>query len=89
MKIVETRRLFHEDLRNLCILHNWYTMGDNQEYSHMFELTDKENLTTADLVEIAADIIDHSEPDESLTIVYVCFELARTAISLFFDKDSE
>lgn len=89
MNIKEARYITSSALRSLCIRQNWYTWGTNEEYSHLFELADKDDLTTADLVEIARDIIAHSEPDENLAVPYVCFELADIAVNVFEDFDEE
>ena len=89
MNIKESRYIISTTLRALCIQYDWYTCGTNEEYAHLFELADKENLTTTDMVAIAEDIIAHSEWDENLTIPYVCFELGDIAITRFYDADEE
>lgn len=82
----EVRRIFAEDLRELCIRKNWYTRGDSKAYSHLLnELAhEKENITTDDIVEIAQDILEHSNTDQELTSI--CLEVARIAVSLFEEK---
>lgn len=57
----EIRTLHSSDLRALCIRENWYTGGTNEEYYNLMQMTEKENITTDDIVEIATDIIEHSE----------------------------
>lgn len=57
----EVRRLHSTDLRALCIREDWYTGGTNEEYARLMEMTEKENITTDDIVEIATDIIEHSD----------------------------
>lgn len=59
----EIRRISAYSLRNLCIEENWYTCGDNEEYGHLLlDLAGhKENITTDDIIEIASDIIEHSD----------------------------
>ena len=57
----EVRRLTSTDLRALCIREDWYTGGTNEEYYNLMQMTEKENITTDDIVEIATDIIEHSE----------------------------
>lgn len=61
----EIRRIFSDDLRNLCIKKDWYTRGNCKEYCHLLnELAhEKENITTDDIVEIAQDILNHSDTD--------------------------
>lgn len=88
-KYTETRILDAEKLRRLCIKHDWYTCGDNDEYAAMFaklhdDMGCPENMTTEKLAEIAADIMEHSEISE-YTIASVMFELAR-ACTTYFDE---
>lgn len=88
MKFNETRTLSASKLRSLCIKNEWYTCGDNEEYSRLFDrLTDccgcPEHMTTEKLVEVAEDIWDHSDITD-YTIETVLFELAR-ACSTYFD----
>lgn len=87
MKFTETRTLSSSKLRSICIKNNWYTLGTNEEYGRLFDrLTDccgcPENLTTDKLVEIAEDILEHSEITE-YTIESVLFELARGCYTYF------
>lgn len=82
-RYTEVRRIFADDLRNLCIRKNWYTRGDNRQYSHMlYEMaSDEKNITTDDIVDIATDIMEHSDTDQELTSI--CFEVARIAVTFF------
>lgn len=83
----EIRIIRASSLRQLCIDHDWYTAGDNDEYGHLlFDLADnKENLTTADIIEIAEDIMAHSDLDADCTIESIAFEVARIAC-VFFEE---
>ena len=83
----EIRQISASSLRALCIRQNWYTAGDNDEYSHLlYDLAnDKENLSTADIIEIAADIMEHSDMSADYTIESVAFEVARIA-DVFFEE---
>lgn len=77
----EIRRISACDLRNLCISEDWYTCGDNDEYGHLLlDLAGrKENITTDDIVEIASDIIEHS--DLSVTdFETVAYKVANIAV---------
>ena len=87
MKYTETRILDSSKLRSLCIEHNWYTHGNNEEYAHLFSMLHDEdgcpeNMTTDKLAEIAADIMAHSEITD-YTITSVMFELARKCYTYF------
>lgn len=80
----EFRQLSKSDLRSLCIRQNWYTLGNNEEYNKMFGMTEKANLTTEDIVEIATDIKEHSNTNHDITSI--CFEIARICYSLFEEE---
>lgn len=81
----EIRKISASSLRALCVCQDWYTAEDNDEYGHLlYDLAqNKENLSTADIMEIAADIMEHSELDDDCTIESVAFEVARIA-DVFF-----
>ena len=83
----EIRKISASSLRALCVRQDWYTAGDNDEYGHLlFNLAgDKENLSTADIIEIAADIMAHSDLDDDCTIEEIAFEVARIA-NVFFEE---
>ncbi len=83
----EIRKISASALRALCIKNDWYTHGDNDEYSHLLlDLAQhKENITTDDIVEIASDIIEHS----GLSIrdfESVAFEVANIATVYIFES---
>lgn len=79
----EVRKIIKDDLRNLCIEKRWYTRGDNASYNHLLDdlAGDKENITTDDIVEIALDIMEHSNTEQELTSI--CFDIARIAVTFF------
>lgn len=57
----EVRTLTKTELRALCIKEDWYGHGTNEEYAHLLSMTEKDNITTDDIVEMASDIIEHSQ----------------------------
>ena len=68
-----TRTLSMESVRQVCINHNYYTRGTCQEYEDMFKdyLTHKteisgSNITSRRLHELAMDIKDHSETEDTI-----------------------
>lgn len=68
------KRLLSDELRALCVERAWYTSGDNDEYNNMLAMAKKDDITSDDIVEIATDIIEHS--DLSLDdFIYVCDEI--------------
>lgn len=79
----EVRKIREDDLINLCTAKRWYTRGDNAAYNHLLNdlAGDKENITTDDIVEIALDIMEHSNTDQELTSI--CFDIARIAVTFF------
>ena len=89
MNYTENRTMSASDLRALCIRNNWYTCGTCKEYEALFNrLYDEDgcpvNLTTKKLVEIADDIMAHSEISD-YTITSVMYELNRVC-TVFFDE---
>lgn len=72
----EIRTLSSSDLRALCIAEDWYTGGTNEEYANLMRMTEKDNITSDDIIEIATDIIDHSS--ESIKRYVKCYGLSMT-----------
>lgn len=66
----EIRTISACTLRSLCIEENWYTSGTNEEYENLLNMTNKDNITTDDIVEMATDIIEHS--DEAVKFYKEC-----------------
>lgn len=85
-RYTEVRKIFADDLRNLCIRKNWYTKGTCEEYTHLLHVMAAEgkNITTGDIVDIAFDIMEHSETDYDLTSI--CFEVGRIAVTFFEEE---
>lgn len=87
MKYTETRKIFAEDLRSLCIKMNWYTLGTNHDYARLlFDFTNG-SATTEKLAQIAEDIKAHSETEYEITSIM--FELARICRSFFEVEEAE
>lgn len=78
----EIRTLSRSDLRALCIDHNWYASGTTAEYENLLSLTEKENITTEDIIIMAADIMNHSV-DNDRPLESYCFEIARICDTFF------
>lgn len=97
MKIKETRILNHNDLRSLCIAKDWYTFGTNDEYAEILDFASANEMTTENLVFIANNIIEHSnpkrfadcEPNGTTAIQYVLFELSEACHSFFHDEKDD
>lgn len=84
-KYKEIRRLSASTLRALCVREDWYTHGDNDEYSHLLlDLAgNKPHLDTEDIIAIAEDIAAHSEPKEGWTVESIAYEVARACSVIF------
>lgn len=66
MKYKITFYVGSEELRRFCIQRNLFTKGDNREYSKLFQMCrDNLRMTTADLIEVARYILDHSSYEDS------------------------
>ena len=85
-KYTESRQLFPEDLRSLCIKKNWYTNGTNEEYGLLLYSLTVGDMTTAKIGIIAEDIKKHSKTDEEITsIMFGIAKICKT----FFDYAEE
>ena len=68
MKII--RELRFEDIRRICIEHNLYTNGTNEEYSELKNFVDGiKNMTDLRLMLVAKDIMNHSTTDYSISTI--------------------
>lgn len=84
MKVKERRVLYSDQLVVLCIAKSWYTRGNSNEYVKMLSMSHdgKKNITTRDIVKIAADIMEHSNDPERELESY-CFEIAEITHTFF------
>lgn len=68
MKLIKELRF--EDVRRICIEHNLYTNGCNEDYNQlMYFVTELKNMTDYRLILIAKDILNHSITDYSLDTI--------------------
>jgi rubrerythrin len=82
MLLTERRTLHITDLRKLCVDREWYTLGNNNDYANLFALAkSKDNLTTADIIEIATDIKRHSDTEADISSI--CFSVAQACNTYF------
>lgn len=85
----ERRTISADKIIGICIRQEWYTMGTNEEYEQMLSTASgKENLMTDDIVEIATDILEHSDSERIMSsygmdyddvLKSVMFEIANAA----------
>lgn len=83
MKFKEIREFKEDSIRTMCIRHNFYTCGNNEEYT---ALLSKESLkpTTKVIAEIAVDIIRHSEVDD-YPIESMMYVIAKECVETFYE----
>ena len=55
------RRWSAESIRNTCIRHGLYTRGTCEEYDRVLDWVSRINPSLENMVEIAVDIVNHSE----------------------------
>lgn len=79
------RKLTMASLRSLCVEKEWYTSGDNDEYSNMLAMSKKNDITGDDIVEIATDIIEHSNLSLD-DFTYVCDEILKKSYSFMVES---
>ena len=75
-KIVKVLRA--EDVREMCIRHNYYTAGDCKAYQNMFDmLTGEEDIPDEVVEKIATDIKEHSRTDDTIEDImsYLAFHI--------------
>lgn len=52
-----------EDVRAMCIKYDFYTCGDCEAYDHMLSDLCRGDMTSDRIIEIAEDIVEHSDPE--------------------------
>lgn len=76
--------LDREDVRQMCIAHQYYTRGDCRAYENMLGLLDLprskytgSNISADKLEEIAEDIKDHSDTEDTVRDIMenLCFHI--------------
>jgi DNA-binding PadR family transcriptional regulator len=86
-KYEEIRVLNGGNLRSLCMSKKWYTKGTREQYKALiekvYEIEDSgKSLTTSQLGEIAEDILEHSETNN--TVENIMLELSRISSTSFY-----
>lgn len=82
IKFIERRLIFVNELKKLCVDHQWYTMGDDECYEKLFEKCNKPNITTEDIVEIAKDIHLYSNLQD-MEFTDLCSQISEIAHTFF------
>ena len=82
----ETRTISYFDLRNLCIINNWFTHADCRQYDEFLtKAGNLKNITTDDLVELATDVMEWNDTDGA-ECEDIMWELAH-ACNVCFRRD--
>ncbi|NBK77331.1 hypothetical protein D5272_01680 [bacterium D16-76] len=83
----EIRKFEPAPFASFALIKPGYIRGDNDEYGHLlFDLADKkDNLSTMDIIEIAKDIMEHSNISSDYRVEDAAFEVARIA-DVFFEE---
>ena len=85
--IKEERIITRNNLKQLCIDFDLYTLGTSEEYEEMLKSAVFEgHLTTEKIVEIAKNILEHSETD--IELGSLCAEINRAAYTFFIEEEN-
>lgn len=79
----ETRKMTAYDLRRVCIEHNLFTRGTNEEYEKFLAMADVENITTNDLMNMAKEIEKHSVIMDGVCTEDIMYILNRATHTMF------
>lgn len=82
-KTVETTRKWSSStVKAMCVSHELYMNGDNEEYLHMLDWVNRLYPNTENMLFIAENIVAHSDEAD---LANVMFLLEREAITTFFE----
>ena len=71
-KVKESRVLYSDSVRRLCIDNNWYTHGISSDYKKLLDyVASKRTFTLNDIKKVAINIYNHSDIDK-LASEYGC-----------------
>lgn len=84
----EIRRISGTRVRHACITHEWFTCGEVEEYTELFEgiydiTNNGRNVTTEMLEAIARNIKKYSDTDYN--IAEIMFVLNAECCTIFFE----
>ena len=83
MIVTEIRKIRSDDLRQLCIEKNWYTLGNNEEYAEMLGYPGCDiHIESPDCIATLAEKIQKRSDDDRPLSSY-CFEIAKRITSHF------
>ena len=71
-KVKESRVLYSDSVRSLCIKNEWYTCGTSSDYKKLLDyVASKRTFTINDIKKVAINIYNHSDIDK-LASEYSC-----------------
>lgn len=90
MKIKETRQWQWLDVRKMCIQHDFYTCGNNQNFDWLYRFISTHKPTTTNIYKAAKDIVKHSDlrsygQSEKENIESVMFALMNDCTCVFYE----
>ncbi len=86
-RVVEIRKLGHDQLRRLCIDMGWCNHVDNERYNELLEYADKADITSGDILYIAQRIDEFTAGnDYNGHVDSICCEIARRCWPIFTIK---
>lgn len=62
--LTERQTWYPEDVREMCIRHDWYTCGTCKDYEDMMDLVAGLEPTPANMMRVAQNISNHSDNTE-------------------------
>lgn len=83
-KFKEFRTWSTESVREACVNNNFYTRGNNEEYSHMLSWVERLYPNTENIQYIAENILEHSEDQ---TLSNIMFVLANRAVIISYEEE--
>lgn len=74
------------ELEKLCSSQKWYGLGDSEDVSNLLTKTQKDNITKDDIIDIAIDIVAHTNEMSFEDVPLVCdLILQKAYISIIVD----
>ena len=78
----EVKKIHAEKIRSLCIRHDWFNCGTNDEYAALLQYGfSGQEITTDELVEMAEMILEYSDTDYNITSIM--YELNKICDTYF------
>lgn len=92
MRIHEEKVWSLNKVRLMCINHNYYTCGDNEDYSKMLNFVSTHQPTKMNIYKVAKDIVKHSDLEgygqsETENIEGVMFDISAEAVSTHYQVE--